>query len=145
MKLYEALTFLSRKDNSWFCHRSEDNSLWYSVFKFSEDKKEVYETSLYYALTDCYWRKMTGNGWNQDGYNIRWCEDEYECTNDITALWERYFKSEAIHREGYPEYFIKQCTGRLKCALRKKVIDRAMYEQLEVLMCKTWEEVNENR
>lgn len=145
MKLYEALTVLSRKDNSWFCYRSEDLYLGYSVFKFSEDKKDVYETSRYYALTDCYWRRMTGNGWNQDTYNARWCEYEYECTNDITVLWEIYFKSEAKRLDEYPEYFTKQCTRRLKCALRKKVIDRAMYEQLEWLMLKTWEEVNENR
>ena len=145
MKLYEALTFLSRKDNSWFCYRPGEYCLWYSVFKFSEDKKEVYETSLYYALTDCYWRKITGNGWNQDRYNVRWCEDEFECTNDITALWEYYFKSIAKHLAEYPEHFKERCTKRLKCALRKKVIDRAMYEQLEVLMCKAWEEVNENR
>jgi hypothetical protein len=143
MKLYEALTFLSRKDNSWFCYHNEDTSVWYSVFKFSEDKKEVYETSLHYALTDCYWRKTTGNGWGQGVYNVRWCENEYECANDITALWKIYFKSRAEVLDDC-EYFIKQCTSRLKCALRKKVIDRAMYEQLEVLMCKTWEEVNES-
>ena len=142
MKLYEALTMLSRKGKGWFCYRNEDDCPWYSVFKFSEDMTELKETAIYHALTDCYWRASSGNGWNQVRYNQRWCVHEYECSNDITDLWELYFKTEAKELSEYPEYFTKQCTQRLKCALRKKVIDRAMYEQLEVLMCKVWEEVN---
>ena len=139
MKLYEALTVLSRKGKGWFCYRNEDDCLWYSVFKFSEDMTELKETSIYHALTNCYWRTSSGNGWNQVGYNQRWCVHEYECSNDITDLWEYFFKTEAKSLND-KETYLKYTQQRLNCAYRKKVIDKDMLKSLEELAQKIWEE-----
>lgn len=133
LKLYEALTIASRYDKAFIVN--EDEGVWKRVLKFSPSK-ELFTTSLYYSLTDCYWKLMHLNGWNADNFQDIVCKWDYFVCTDIEDLFEDYSWCIASRFSGSTtESVAEYCNrNRFKCAVRKRVISKATADRL-LLLC----------
>lgn len=139
LKLYEALTIASKHDKAYVVE--EEYGAWKRVFKFSPEK-ELLNTSLYYSLTDCYWKLMHLNGWNASNFQDIVCKHDYYICTDIEDLFEEYVRCVVSrYSSSFNETVAEHCnTERFKTAVRKRVISRATADRLLALCDKLQKE-----
>lgn len=137
LKLYEAMTIASKYDTAYVV--SEDVAVWKRVFKFNPDK-DLLNTSLYYALTNCYWKLMHLNGWNASFFQDIVCRFGYYVCTDIEDLFEDYIRCIAS-RSNTPSIADYCNRNRFKCAVRKRVISKATADRLLALCDKLQKEI----
>lgn len=125
LKLYEAMTIASKMPFAYIVQESEYD--YKSVLKLSPEK-ELLNTSLHYALTDCYWKLMHPNGWNADQFQSVVCKDSYYICTDIEDLFEDWIRANA---DCWSKDLTQYCNKRrIACAVRKRVISKATAERL---------------
>lgn len=143
LKLYEAMTIASKYDKAYIV--TEEDGAWKRVLKFNPDK-DLFDTSLYYSLTDCYWKLMHLNGWNADNFQDIVCRWTYYICTDIEDLFEDYIGLMASRLGGATtESVADYCNRhRLKCAVRKRIISKATAERLLALCDKLQKEAEDD-
>lgn len=143
LKLYEALTIASKYDTAYVV--TEGDGVWKRVLTFNPER-ELFNTSLYYSLTDCYWKPMHLNGWNADSFQDIVCRWSYYVCTDIEDLFEDYVRCIASRFGGSTtESAADYCNrNRFKCAVRKRVISKATAERLLALCDRLQKEIEAN-